>query len=617
MPSFTLEIFCMIIVVFLTIMYYNSSKNHNDNSVHSLFSSFAIATIISIALEMNASFSMSRKGQISAIPLVLSMLSFFISFLVVLYICSVYIRRIINLDLPSLRKVGTWYNYLVGTILVSILMLAIGSLSIIDDYSVTFQSYINYVFVLFGLYEAVLASLVIFNYKYINIKRRKIIGVTISIQSICLLAQYLRPHEIYSGLGITLVVISYYMSLESEDVKLIEELGIEKENAKLANAAKSQFIANVSHEIRTPINAVLGMDEMILRETKEEKTRQYANDIKSAAQSLHGIINEILDMSRMESGKMQIVPVNYNLKSLIRDTANIVQMKMEAKNLKFEVQADPDIPCGYHGDEQRIKQVLNNILSNAFKYTDEGSVSFKISGKPLEDGRELLRFEVKDTGIGMKEEDLNHMFTEFRRFDLDKNRGVEGTGLGMVITMQILSLMDSKLEAESEYGVGSTFYFELAQNIWDDTPLGSIEEPANVVEKKYEQSFEAPSTKVLVVDDNAINRKVFIGLLKETKLDIDEAPSGPDCLELVKSNKYELIFMDHMMPDMDGIECFHKLQHMEDNLSKDAKVIMLTANAVSGARELYLDEGFDDFIAKPIIPEKLEEMIRKYIENVD
>ena len=602
----------MIIIVFLTIMYYNSSKINRSNPVHSLFSSFAFATLICVALEMNASYSLSNRDKVSLAALIFSILLFFVSFLIVLYICFVYIRRVINLDLPSLKKIGNWSNYVVGVILAAALTLALFSVQVINESSVTFNNYVRYVYILFGVYELFTALLIVFNYKYINLKRRRIICMTVLIQILCLAYQAFRPHEFFAGLGITLVVVSYYMSLESEDVKLIEELGIEKENANLANIAKSQFIANVSHEIRTPINAVLGMDEMILRETREEKTRQYATDIKSAAQTLHGIINEILDMSKMESGKMEILPVNYNLRALIKDTANIVQMKMEAKNLRFEVEVDKDIPSGYYGDAQKIKQILNNILSNALKYTNTGSVSFKVSGKSLDNGKESLRFEVKDTGIGMKEEDLDQLFVEFKRFDLDQNRSVEGTGLGMAITMQLLTMMNSKLEAKSEYGVGSEFSFEITQDVWDDTPIGNLEEEHKVTEV-YEQSFEAPNTKVLVVDDNAINRKVFMGLLKATLLDIDEAASGPECLELVKKNKYKIIFMDHMMPDMDGIECFHKLNSMEDNLSKDAKVIMLTANAVTGAKELYLNEGFDDFMAKPIIPEKLEEMIRKYL----
>ena len=613
MPQISMEIFCLIIVIFLMIMFYNSSQIDKTNPIHTLFSRMAFATFICLVFEMNASYCLDLKPAMEPRGLIVSLIVFFLSFLTVLFICFEYVKRMINLDMPSLKKIGGWTYYVVGGLLLGLLLIPLLSVRILEDHSIVFTKLIYFEYAVFVLFELFIGAIILVNYKYINMKRRKILAVTFFMQIICLAYQAYRPHIFIAGLGITMILISYYMSLESEDVKLIEELAIEKENANLANNAKSQFIANVSHEIRTPINAVLGMDEMILRETQEEKTRQYASDIKSAAQSLHGIINEILDMSKMESGKMEILPVNYNMRSLINDAISIIQMKADTKNLILETKINPEIPAGYRGDEMKIKQILNNILSNAVKYTNTGSITFRLDGERVSNNRAKLHFEIADTGIGMKKEDLEQLFVEFRRFDTEKNREVEGTGLGMSITMQLLSMMDSKLEASSEYGAGSVFSFDLEQEIWDDSALGDFRSYSARKEEKYEKSFEAPNIKVLVVDDNAINRKVFIGLLKETKLLIDEASSGPECINMVKKNRYAIIFMDHMMPDMDGIECYHKLKLLDNNMSKDAKVIMLTANAVAGAKELYLDEGFDDFMAKPIVPEKLEEMIKKYI----
>ncbi len=378
-----------------------------------------------------------------------------------------------------------------------------------------------------------------------------------------------------------------------------------------ANEAKGRFLAHMSHEIRTPINAVLGMDEMILRETKEQNIKEYAMDIYQAGQTLLSLINDILDFSKIDSGKMEIVPVEYDISSLIHDLLNMASQRAGEKQIRLEAQVDHKIPSRLYGDDVRIRQVLTNILTNAVKYTPEGTVWLRVNSRCTND-LAVLSFEVEDTGIGIREEDLPKLTAEFERIEENRNRNIEGTGLGMSITLQLLALMGSKLQVESEYGKGSKFSFELEQTVTDHTPVGDFEARVRLLSQdyNYESTICAPDAKILVVDDNAVNRKVLRSLLKETQMQITEAEGGMQCLELVRQEHYDLIFLDHMMPEMDGIETLRRIRGLSDCPCQDTPIIVLTANAVSGAKEAYLAEGFDDFLSKPIVPDKLEHIIR-------
>jgi len=414
-----------------------------------------------------------------------------------------------------------------------------------------------------------------------------------------------------------------------------------RREALAANEAKGKFLARMSHEIRTPINAVLGMDEMILRESREESIKEYAMDIYTAGRTLLSLINDILDFSKIDSGKMEIVPVEYDICSMIHDLANMASQRAGDKNIRLEAEIDSEIPSRLYGDDVRIRQVLTNILTNAVKYTPEGTVWLRVRRRPASDrsgssgsvsgvcisdaengalcasdaDTVVLAFEVEDTGIGIKEEDLPRLSAEFERIEEDRNRHIEGTGLGMNITIQLLSLMGSRLQVESIYGKGSKFYFDLEQKILDHTPIGDFEAEIHRMTQQYHYSTKlcAPDAEILVVDDNAVNRKVFRNLLKETRIQTAEAGGGAECLELVRKNHYDLIFLDHMMPGMDGVETLHRIRELPGCPCRDTPIVALTANAVSGAKERYLSEGFDAFLSKPIVPEKLENMIRKML----
>ena len=388
----------------------------------------------------------------------------------------------------------------------------------------------------------------------------------------------------------------------------------EKQQAMSASEAKGRFLANMSHEIRTPIHAVLGMDEMILRESGEEKIREYAMDIRNAGQTLLSLINDVLDISKIESGKLEILPVEYDVSSLLLDIVNMMKMKAQSKELDFVIHVNERIPCRLFGDDVRLRQILVNLLSNAIKYTEQGSVALEVDFDENLQGSDQtveLVFRVRDTGIGIREEDLEQLFTAFERLDEKRNRKIEGTGLGMSITTQLLEMMGSQLEVESKYGKGSVFSFRLTQDVINSEPVGNLGKRIadRAVEYKYETMFTAPEARILLVDDNAVNRRVFVQLLKETKVQVEEASSGEQCLECVGKNTYDLIFLDHMMPGLDGIETLQEMRRRENGCAKEVPVIALTANAVTGAREMYLQAGFADFLAKPVKPEKLEKLL--------
>lgn len=387
-----------------------------------------------------------------------------------------------------------------------------------------------------------------------------------------------------------------------------------RKDAESANRAKSIFLATMSHEIKTPINVVMGMNELIMRDTFDEGVMEYAKNINAAGNSLLAMVNDLLDFSKIESGRMDIVCVDYQLKSLLHDVAVMTKMRINDKDVKLVLDIDESIPSIYYGDEVRIKQVLSNLLANAAKYTDKGSITFSVKQRSINDDRIELYFSIKDTGTGIKEEDISKYMDSFVRLEKEVNSSTSGTGLGLAITSRVLELMDSKLEVDSVYGEGSDFHFILKQQVVDSKRMGQVlEQSDNGEEKKKGITFTAPNARVLVVDDTKINIKVVCGLLKPTSIQVDTCESGKACLELCKENSYDVILMDHMMPEMDGIEAFKAIRADKTLKSTNSKIVVLTANTVSGAAEMYKEVGFDYYMKKPVDVNELNRVLMSFI----
>lgn len=396
-------------------------------------------------------------------------------------------------------------------------------------------------------------------------------------------------------------------SLEAKEAELIN-----------SNQAKSNFLANTSHEIRTPINAILGMNEIILRNSKDGKILECANHINSSSHSLLSIVNDILDLSKIESGKMEIINDEYDTFTLLSDCFNMIQMRALDKGLDFTVENDENIPAKLCGDETRVRQIVTNLLTNAVKYTESGSIKLIARYEKIEDTETdiNLYISVKDTGMGISKENLDLLFDSFVRIDEKKNRNIEGTGLGLAITHNLVDMMGGSINVESEVGKGSTFTIKIPQKFTGTEVLGSFMQKFNTNEYKrsdYSASFTAPDAHILVVDDVMVNLEVVKMLLEDTKIQIDVADSGLCAVELCKDESYDLLLLDHMMPGMDGIETLSVIRNLSGNPNSKIPAVVLTANATVGVEKEYLDAGFDSYLSKPVNSNELEATIKKYL----
>ena len=402
--------------------------------------------------------------------------------------------------------------------------------------------------------------------------------------------------------------------LDMTDIKAyINEIKRVRRQAEKASIAKSEFLANMSHEIRTPMNAIIGLNDIIMEECGDTEIYAHAKDVQSAAKNLLTIINDILDLSKVEAGKMELIYTDYYIKVMADEIMGMMDMAASQRGLILKYECDETIPCRYSGDEGRIKQILLNILSNAIKFTKKGYVRAYITGRPGENpGEELITFRVEDTGCGIREDDLAKIFEDFRQVDSRRNRSVEGTGLGLAIVKHLVEMMQGTIDVESTYGEGTAFTITIPQKIVDPCPVSEMPEITEM-QQKITDIFTAPGVKVLIVDDNVINRKVARGFLKNYEFDLTEAESGPEAIDLVKEIRFDIIFMDHMMPGMDGIEAAEIIRRDCGENGTAPVMIALTANAMEGMREHFLACGFQDFIAKPLDRKELNQLLLRWV----
>lgn len=619
--DYRMQLACLAVLFFISFLFF--SVRHKASKINKLYSAVLVTTIVHLFFDMWSFYTVNHLDTVPPFMNRIAHQGYIAGIVTMAYLLYRYVLMLIYQESDTVISVPKCVHaFLIATFL-GVLFLPIRYISHpVSNYSMGPMAYLAYISII--VYISLIAYQIYRHRIKLLYKTKLAITISFGVTSLCLIYQAIYPYSLISGIGFTIITLAFYLTIENPDATLVELLKEEKIKSDAANRAKSAFLANTSHEIRTPINTILGMNEMILRECRDPEIYHYSKNVESSANALLSIINDILDIARIENGKMEIIPVEYDMCSLLNDINNMIGLKAQGKGLDFSMTIQEDLPSRLLGDDIRIRQILINLLSNAVKYTPSGSVELRITSDSRSTNSVELHCEVIDTGIGIKEEDLNKLTHAFSRIEEERNRNIEGTGLGISICSNLLSLMDSKLQIISTYGKGSNFHFVLSQEIVDTTPVGNIQERLSSccneengcshLGNGYQVKFIAENAHVLVVDDNAMNRKVFCDLLKRTKLKISEAGNGFECLRLIKDTHYDLIFMDHMMPDLDGVQTLHMMRQTE-SLCMDTPVIILTANAVAGAKERYLAEGFSAFLSKPIIPNKLESLIMELLPS--
>ncbi|MCR5468087.1 MAG: response regulator [Lachnospiraceae bacterium] len=618
--SFSLAGLVFSLVLYVLLLLLGIGKEHRNHRFQVVTMSVVIGNIISIA-----DYVLRFSGLIK-VPAWACLLSFLIVYqfnTILTYYVAKYIEAFF--ELTNRNKYFKQFNaiLLICGIFVSSMTFFRFAYTMDDNSVRKVLPMVLYMFLAYGIeLYYVFYSIIVFVINKNDVEKRTRITAMLAftVAALGIILEIGNPTGVLMNyFGAVLGTYIFYIGIETPDykalTKTVEELSLARENADAANRAKSEFLANMSHEIRTPINAVIGMNEMIIRESEDDEIIGYARNVEGAGKTLLSIINDILDFSKIEAGQLDIIEAPYRFSSLINDIVNMTYFRAEAKGLEFEVDVDPELPDGLFGDEIRIRQVMVNVLSNAVKYTHSGSV--KLSFKGERNGATLnLEMTVRDTGVGIKKEDINNLFDKFNRLDLSKNKNIEGTGLGLAITKNLIDMMNGTIEVESEYGVGSEFRVKIPQGVVIEDEVGNYKERFEAhsrENKKYKEQFRAPEASILVVDDTSVNLTVVKALLKETQMNIETALSGDEALKFTAKKAFDIILMDYRMPIMDGTMTMEKIKTQDGGLNHDTPIICLTADAVLGAREKYLEVGFSDYLTKPVVGTDLEDMMLKFL----
>ena len=599
-----MEIACSMVLAFMLIMYFSSPRK--NTRIHCVFSALLVLSAINLLFDLITIYTVNH---LDTIPLSLNNFvhKMFIGTMVgTFYLIYRYITLLVEAESGYHLKM-----FAVGAIILIVALLGVVVLPIRyvvtpkGNYSFGPAAYVIYIAI--GIYLFLTFVVLARGWKKVQPKEKHAIMISLTIEVFISIYQALNPLALISGMGITLEVLSLYLIMENPDIALATQIQEEKKKVEEANAAKSIFLSNISHEIRTPMNAIVGMTEIILRTDMTQEQKEYLSNIKSSGNALVAIINDLLDISKIEAGKMELVENVYDLKSVLSDIRMIIMNRIGSKPIELLYEIDDDLPDQLLGDEIRIRQVIINLMNNAVKFTQKGYVKLEVKIRECTEDEIHIHFSVSDTGQGIRKEDTKRLFEAFEQVDIKKNQGKEGTGLGLAISSQLIEMMGGKLEVNSEYGVGSEFYFTIPQKkvLSDERDIERHQE--NVM------NFVAPDARILIVDDNEINLAVATGLMEPLQMQIDTAMNGKEAIDMIQKNKYDLVFMDHMMPDMNGVEATKYLRQMQDEYYQKVPVIALTADAIRESQKLFADVGMNDFTTKPIDMLQICQVLRKWL----
>ena len=605
-----MEIACFIILAFVALLYFSARRQHTK--MHKTFSAILIVVLIHLIFDGATLYSVNH---LDTIPRWIndSLHRVFIGTMVlVVFLFYEHICLIIEEEMEKsifLKNIARVYLVIAELFICALPI----SYKVTDkgNYEAGIHANVSYVSV--GFFIVLCIFTVIGYWKQIHYKKKLVIATALAIETSISILQGLNGTWLISGMGITLMTLSFYLTLENPDILLLNQVKEEKKKAEEANASKSRFLSVVSHEIRTPMNAIVGMTELLLRGDLTKEQREYLMNIKNSGDALVMIINDILDQSKIEAGKMELVEAPYELRGMLEDVRMIIENRIGEKPVQLIYTIDDQIPEALVGDGLRLRQVLINLLNNAVKFTEKGYIELGISLEQKKEDELLLYFSIKDSGQGIREEDLNRLFQAFSQVDTKKNHSKEGTGLGLSISRDFVHLMGGQLKVRSEYGAGSEFFFTISQGVSEEAVYQNEEMTSS---ESMEKEFTAPNARLLVVDDTPMNLMIIKELLEPFKMQIDLAESGMKALELVEQHQYHLILMDYLMPNMDGVETtkrIRSLSEQKDAYYQTVPIIALSGDISEEAKEQFELARMDDFVEKPVTAETLKRVLIKWL----
>ncbi|MBE5882366.1 MAG: response regulator [Lachnospiraceae bacterium] len=599
-----MEMACFFVIMIMSILYFSAKREKTQ--IHKIFSLIMLLSMFHLVFDAVTVYTVNRR-DIVPVWINEGAHRLFIGTMVLLfYLFYRYIALLIEEETGKVPRGFWFFTVILGVTIVGALCLPIYYMDTeLGSYSYGPAAYMTYFSVAVNLFGVIFAFAK--HWKEIYAKKKLGIAAAMAVEVVISLYQATHPLALLSGMGIMLIVLSFYLTMENPDILLVKQIEKEKQRAETANEAKSTFLSHMSHEIRTPMNAVIGMTELMLRTDITNEQREYLVNIKHSGNALVSIINDILDISKIESGKMELSEGEYEVAPMLSDVRMIIENRIGEKPIELLFEIDERVPKRMYGDDLRIRQVMINLLNNAVKFTEKGHVELKIEVLSLAEEKVQLKVIVSDTGRGIRKEDLDKLFGAFEQVDVEKNKGKEGTGLGLAISSELVRLMGGKLEVDSVYGVGSRFCFTINQGV----VVSEYEE--EIDEQTESREFTAPNAKILVVDDSEINLKVATGLMKPLQMTVHTALSGQQALEMIRREVYDIIFMDHMMPGMDGIETTERIRAMEDVYYREVPIIAFSANAMKEAEQSFYACGMDGFVSKPIEVDVLFRVMRKWL----